>query len=66
MGNVKFGLSLGMLIHCLKQVSSGHRRPRRFGFGVPCFRPETPALYPISLLTYQEGHERKVGRPRRL
>jgi len=34
-------------------------------FQIPCFRPETPVLYPRRLLTNHEGHVRKLGRPRR-
>ena len=33
-------------------------------FQIPCFRPETPALYIRSLLTNLEGRGRKLGRPR--
>ena len=29
------------------------------GFQIPCFRLETPALYPSSLFTNHEKHERK-------
>ena len=33
-------------------------------FKIPCFHPETPALYLRSLLTNHEGCRRKLGRPR--
>ena len=29
-------------------------------FQIPCFRPESPALNPSSLLTNQEAHERNL------
>ena len=32
-----------------------------FNFQIPCFRPESPALYPKSLPTFHEGHGRKLG-----
>ena len=35
-------------------------------FQIPCFRPETPALYPRSFVTNHKGRGRKLGRPRRL
>ena len=35
-------------------------------FQIPFFRPEPPALYPRSLPADDEGHERKLGRPRQL
>ena len=34
-------------------------------FQIPCLRPETPALYSISLLTNHEGHGQKLRHPRR-
>ena len=49
----------GVLLSFL--LSSPFCCPRRFAvlavldFQIPCFRPETPALYPRSLLTNNEG-----------
>ena len=32
-------------------------------FQIPCYRPETPALYPRRLLINHEGPGRTLGRP---
>ena len=70
--NENSGCDLGIGLDKMMKNCVSIRPPRDvdvlavLDFQIPCFRPESPALNPSILLTNQEAHGRKLGRPRRL
>ena len=70
--NENSGCDLGIGLDKMMKNCVSIRPPRDvdvlavLDFQIPCFRPETPGLYPRSLPTNHECRGRKLGRPRRL